>query len=114
MENYVIIPLTSDPDQTIAATIPINGKNVTLKFRVRYNTQGNYWWLTISDKGGNVLVDGLPLVTGDYPAADILEQYQYLGIGSAVVVNVGNTTLDIPDSTTLGTDFVLVWGDSVG
>jgi len=104
---YYIIPLTSDPDQSLTCTVPVNGKNITLRFRVRYNTQAGYWWMTVSDKNGNILVDSLPLLTGQ----NLLEQYQNLGIGSAYLVNTGNTKLDSPDDTTLGSDFVLAWGD---
>lgn len=110
---YNIIPLTSDPDQKFLITIPVDGKNITLNLRVRYNSIGNYWWLTIADKSNKILLDSIPLVTGAYPAADILGQYKYLGLGSAAIVKVGSTFLDIPDNTNLGTDFVLCWGDTI-
>jgi hypothetical protein len=104
------VPLTNEPDQTLSITLPVNGKNINLNLRVRYNTQGGYWWMTISDANGNVLLDALPLLTG----IDLLEQYEYLGIGSAVILNRGNTTLDSPDDKTLGTDFWLIMGDLTG
>lgn len=110
--NYVQIPVTSEPDQRMIVTIPINGQNITLQLRIRYNTQAGYWVMRIADKHGTVLLDSVPLLTGDYPAADILGQYQYLGLGSAFVLNVGAAVQDSPDDTTLGTSFVLVWGDS--
>jgi len=111
--SYKIIPLTTDPDQNFTITLPIDGKNITLFLRLRYNTMGNYWWLSVTDYSGKMLIDSLPLLTGDYPAADILEQYAYLNIGSACVVKTGTAQMDIPDDTNLGTEFVLVWGDRV-
>ena len=41
---------------------------------------------------------------------DLLGQFQHLGFGSAMVINAGNGSLDSPDDSTLGSDFVLVWG----
>jgi hypothetical protein len=104
---YYTIPVTNEPDQNFICTVPVNGQNITLRFRLRYNTQGGYWWLTLADKNGNVLVDGVPLLTGQ----NILEQYQYLNIGSAYVVKTGSSPLDSPDEQSLGKDFLLVWGD---
>lgn len=110
---YSIIPLTTDPSQSFQCTIPIDGKNITLTFLIRYNDIAKYWTMGISDASGNLLIDSLPLVTGEYPAANILAQYAYLGIGSAVVLNIGNLPADRPDDTNLGADYYLVWGDTV-
>lgn len=111
---YSIIPLTNDPDQSLTVTIPVDGKNLTLKLRVKFNDTANYWVMTIIDpKTGNILLDNIPLLTGQYPAADLLGPYKYLGLGSATIVNAGNSQLDYPDSNTLGTDFQLAWGDTV-
>jgi len=74
----------------------------------------NYWVATIADVStGQIILDSLPLVTGQYPAANLLGQYAYLGLGSAVVLNMENSPLDYPDSETLGTIFLLAWGDTV-
>lgn len=112
--GYKIIPLTTDPDQNFKCTLPVDGKNLNLYFRLRYNTEGDCWIMTVYDSNRNILLDSIPLVTGEYPSADILGQYEYLGLGSTCVINIGNTEMDIPDATNLGTDFVLVWGDTVG
>lgn len=112
--SYVVIPLTPDPDQQFNCTIPIDGKNVTLSLRLRYNTAANYWVMTIADpRTGVVILDSIPILTGKYPAADILGQYKYLGLGSACVIKAGDSSVDYPDSTNLGTDFLLVWGDTI-
>lgn len=112
MATYYELPITSDPDQTFSCTIPINGKNVTLNFRLRYNDQAGFWWLTISDQSGNILLDSLPLLSPASPNGNILEQYQYLGIGSAYLIKTGSLPDDSPNSSNLGTDFKLLWGDA--
>jgi hypothetical protein len=110
-----IIPLTANPDQTLTCTLPVDNKNITLNLRFRYNTIGEYWWMSATDAiTSKMLIDGVPLVTGEYPAADLLEQYAYLGIGSAVIVPVGSPLIDRPTDANLGTEFVLLWGDTVG
>ena len=112
--SFKIIPLTSSPDQAFKITIPVDGKNLKLKLRVRFNTAANYWVMSIYDAASNtLLLDAVPLLSGGYPAGDLLGQYRYLGLGSAAILNVGNSTMDSPDSTNLGTDFLLAWGDSV-
>lgn len=110
--GYKIIPLTTDPDQTFTVTIPVDGKNITVDLRVRYNTQSNYWWLSVS-QSGSVLLDSIPLLTSDYPAGDILQPYRYLNLGSAALIKTSDIQQQNPDSANLGTDFVLVWGDTV-
>lgn len=109
----MIIPLTNNPDQNFITTIPVDGKNLTLKLRISFNTAANYWVLSITDpKTGKLILDNIPLLAGEYPAADLLGQYKYLGLGSATIVNVGNNSMDSPDSTNLGSDFLLLWGDT--
>lgn len=113
MSDYRIIPLTTDPNQYFDCTIPINGQNKTLRFNVRYNDVDKYWWLEIRDPLTNVYIaDNIVLITGNSPSADLLEQLQHIGIGSAAVINVSGKSTDRPDDTNLGSDFVLVWGDS--
>ncbi|HBC94305.1 MAG TPA: hypothetical protein DCZ10_15760 [Pelotomaculum sp.] len=105
--SYYTIPLTSDPSQNFTCTIPVDGRNITLRFRINYNDIAGYWWMSITDSSGALLIDSLPLLTGQ----NILGQYQYLGIGSAYLYNNGSSE-DNPDNTNLGTDFLLIWGDS--
>ena len=120
--TFSIIPLTSEPDQRMRVTIPVDGKNLTLRLRVRYNGAAGCWMMAISDDGGNLLLDSVPLLMGQYPAADILRPYRYLGLGSAMVLNAGaapTTSLDSPTSTQLGdgtnpsAPFLVMWGDTV-
>jgi hypothetical protein len=116
MYQYSIIPLTSEPDQRLRVTIPIDGKNVTLRLRCRYNSIASCWMMTISDDTGNVLLDSLPLLPGDYPAGDLLRPHRYLGLGSACLVNAGAQPTfpsDGPTSATLGSGgWQLIWGST--
>ena len=107
-----IIPLDSTPNQTFTTQVNVNGQNMSLKFDIRYNETAAYWVMTITDSpSGKILVDSLPMVTGVAPAGNLLGQYEYLGIGSAYLLNMTNSPMDYPDSTNLGTDFILAWGD---
>jgi hypothetical protein len=51
------------------------------------------------------------LITGFYPAANLLQQYGYLAIGSAFILNTGNAESDFPSEANL-TQFSLLWGDT--
>lgn len=110
--GYKIIPLTSDPDQQFNCVIPVDNKNIKLSFRLRYNTEAEYWVMSIT-KDGSMLVDSLPLLYSEFPAADVMGQYSYFGIGSACICKTSTTELDRPDNASLGDKFVLVWGDTV-
>lgn len=111
--NYQIIPLSNSPNQTLLVTLLVDGSNLTLQFGFRYNEMASYWVMQIVEpSSGQIILDSIPLVTGDYPAANILSQYAYMQIGSCYLVKVGATSNDYPDDTDLGTDFVLVWSDT--
>ena len=106
------IPLDTTPDQEFHITVEANGQNIPLILHIRYNTEGQFWKMDISDgRTAKMLISGVPLVTGEYPAADLLRPFSYLGIGSAMVLNVTDATeRDIPGLFDLGTDFILLWG----
>ena len=73
--SYQIVPLTCDPNQTFNSTLSIDGKNKNLKFKVSYKSVAQYWVMTIIDGNtGDIILDSMPLMTGDYPAANVLEQ----------------------------------------
>jgi len=117
--SQVVLPITAGSNQTFTSTLPVDGGNVTLTFAFTWNEQGGYWWVTITDVNGNLLLDGVPVITGLYPAANLLRQYQYLGIGSAYLVPNSATLPDNPDFSNLGTSttaglqtFSLIWSDS--
>jgi len=106
------IQLSSLPNQTFQSTISVDGNNITLQFFVRYNSIAGYWTMRITDPLTNtILIDSLPLVTGDGLAQNLLAQYSYLKIGSAYLINIDNVDPD-PTSENLGVNFVLLWGDT--
>jgi hypothetical protein len=107
-----IIPLDPDPDQEFYVVVEVGRQNIALIIRLRYNTEGECWFMSIKNpRDGKLLLDSAPLVTGEYPAADMLRQYQYLGLGSAMIIPTTNVPpTEIPDLSNLGTEFVLVWG----
>lgn len=107
-----IIPLTSQPNQTMTVSLNIDGSTLTLRLNIRFNEMAGWWVMIIADQFGNMIIDGVPLVTGDYPAANMLEQYAYLEIGSCFMINISQTPIDSPNLTNLGNDFVLLWADT--
>jgi hypothetical protein len=92
--------------------LSVNNSTFTLNLVVSYNAMAGYWQLAISDVNGGLLIASVPLITGWYPAANVLTQYQYLQIGSAYLLNTGGAAMDYPDQTSLS-QFSLVWGDNV-
>ena len=106
------IPLTADPNQVFAVSLPVDGKNLDLILELRYNTEAGYWTMDVLDKTRNPLLAAIPLFTGTAPAADLLGQYGYLGIGRAVIVPSGHTTTGQPNDQNLGAEFFLLWGDT--
>jgi hypothetical protein len=90
--------------------LSVDGSTLVLNLRVNYNETAKYWIMAVSDASNNLLIDSLALVTGFYPAANLLPPS--LGIGSAQVLNVSGTSQDYPDATNLGSDFLLVWDDT--
>jgi len=110
-----VIPLTTDPNQSFTCVIPIDKDNRRLNIDLRYNEVAEYWCMTIHDpEQRKILIDSLPLLVGEFPVADILQQYRYLGLGSATIVAVGPTEPNTnPSDKNLGSGFALVWGDTV-
>lgn len=106
------IPLLTAPNQSFSAQLTVDGQPLTLSFLLGWSSMAQYWQLQLSDVNGVVLVASIPLVTGDYPAANLLAQYGYLEIGSAYLLNTGNAATDYPNADNLS-QFSLVWGDTI-
>lgn len=105
------ILLTQAPNQTFTVQLSVNGAPLTLGLQLSYSVMSGWWQLRISDVNGAVLVASVPLITGYYPAANILAQYGYLQIGSAYMLNTGNSASDYPSANNL-VNFSLVWSDN--
>ena len=107
-----IVPLTSSPNQSFSVNLQVDGQPLTLNLTIRWNEMAGYWVMSISDANGVLLIDSIPLITGWFPAANILAQWGYLKIGSAFVINEGTSSSDYPGNSDLGTNFDLLWDDT--
>lgn len=106
-----IIPLTQTPNQTFTAQLTVDGGPLTLAFSLSYSAMSGWWQLQVYNAQGLLLLASVPLVTGYYPAANLLAQYGYLEIGSAYLLNTGNSADDYPGASNL-TSFSLLWSDT--
>jgi len=110
--TYCNIRLKSLPNQRFATTIPINGENKRFELTFAWNERAGYWVMGIFDpKNGAAILDGIPLLLGEYPVDDLLGQYPHLGLGSCVLVPRSQEATD-PTADNLE-NFVLRWGDTV-
>ena len=111
MSNQTV-PLTTANNQTFTVQLTVNGQPLTLNLGISYAAMAGYWQMSVSDVNGNLLIGSVPLITGEYPAANLLAQYQYLQIGSAYLLNTSDSSADYPGQSNLP-QFTLVWGDNV-
>jgi len=72
--------------------------NVTYTFTVQWRDAAGLWFLDIADASGNAIISGIPLVAG----ADLLGQYDYLGIGGALICSTDGDLTANPTKTNLG------------
>lgn len=108
--TVVNIPLTNDPNQTFTCSVPAGNTNRLLQFFIAWNAIAGYWTMSLKDAQTNTdLVMGLPLITGQAPAADLLRQLQYLGIGSAYIAKANQAAADYPGVDDWGVNFFLIW-----
>lgn len=108
-----IIPLSALPNQSLVVPLNIDGGVTDYTLVLRYNEVAEFWVLTLSNSSGTLILDSIPFVTGNTPAGNILGQYAYLKVGSAYILNVSSVSSpDYPNNLDLGTDFVLLWGDT--
>ena len=84
-----IIPLTNSPNQTLTVALNVNGEVLRLGLFITYSEMAQYWLMSISDSQGNLLLSSIPIMTGSWPAANLLAQQGYLNIGSAYIINLG-------------------------
>src|SRR5579883_2697483 len=104
-----LVPVTAAPNQALTVSLAVNGSSITLNLGLAYNRISGCWMMSIADQSGNPLLSSIPLLTGDWPAANILGPYEYLEIGSAFVINQSGGPFDWPNDSTLGQSFFLIW-----
>jgi hypothetical protein len=85
-----LIPANQEFDISLA--------NVSYHLRIKWNSFSNAWILYIEDSQQNPIIGGIPMITG----CDLLEQYAYLGIGGAMIVQSTNNPDLVPGYATLG------------
>ena len=111
-----LVPLTPAPNQTITVALSVDNAPLTLTLVLHYNEVAIYWAMTIYDVNNNLLLDSIPLITGNDPACNILKQYSYLQIGSCFIINetglTGVGAPNYPNNSDLGTSFAMIWGDT--
>lgn len=103
-----IIPITTAPNNSFSCKIPVDSKNIMIYFFARFNEVAGYWLVSLSDGKNTDYIRNLPVL----PSDNILEQYSYLGVGSAYILKSASVIEEWPTSSTLGTDWVLVWSDT--
>jgi hypothetical protein len=103
-----IIPLTNAPNQSMGVSLNVDGKVLRLNLSIFYNEMAQYWVLDIADSSNNLLLSSVPLITGSWPAANLLEQQSYLKIGSWFLINLGQVPDDYPNAFELGNNFLLL------
>jgi len=95
------IPLTSDPQQF---SITLGGIDYLVLLTYKNVNEGG-WVIDISDKIGNVLVSGIPLVTG----TDILSPHGHLGFKGGLSIETSDPSSPVPTFENLGIDTLLIW-----
>jgi hypothetical protein len=98
------LALTNKPNQTFKTTIPGDTRNLSFILTQSYNAQAGYWVLGIYDVSKNPIVLNIPMLCG----YDLLGQYQYMNIGSIVIINTGDQAQLNPDNINIS-NFVLAW-----
>jgi hypothetical protein len=107
-----LVQLDASPGQTFNVTLNVNNALLTLGLALNYNVMAGYWMMTIFDQVGNLLLSNIPMLTGTWPAGNLLQPYGYLRIGSAFLINVSGDTGDYAGSTNLGNSYNLIWDDN--
>lgn len=82
-----------------AQKFSISLSGVTYNLTLVFNTMSDCWVLDIADINNVPLVCGIPLVTGH----DLLEQFEYLGIGGGLLCLTDSTPEVVPTYDNLGT-----------
>ena len=108
-----VVSLTSQPNQALTVQLVVDGAALTLNLYIAWSPMAGVWLMDVADATGALLLTCIALVTGVWPAANLLAQYGYLKIGSAYILNTSNDVAAFgPSADNLGSTFLLVWGDT--
>lgn len=108
--SYYEIPLTTTAFSQTAFKLTLgNDRNINILLKLRYYDLYSLWVADVVDNStGEELITAMPLV----PGVDLLGQYEYLDIGSAYIIAAEPTSLQQPDNETLGSTWLLAWGEA--
>jgi len=109
--SLVTIPLTNDPNQSLAVTLPGDTQNIPVRLSVSWNRIAGYWTLSISDSNDTPIVVGIPMLSSDGLYGDLLAQSKYLGLGTFFINPLSNNLDGIPQLGDWGINYTLCWGD---
>ena len=107
--SYYEIPLTTTPFDQKTFKLTLDGeRNINILLKLRYYDLYELWVADVCDNStGEELITGMPLV----PGIDVLGPNAYLNNVSAHIAAAGPTTQEQPDTETLVSAWVLLWGD---
>ena len=101
------------PNQKMVVVVPVDDENRFFEIEANYNEIAEYWTMTIRDvETGKDILTGIPLLTSFGDFANIMKQYGYKNIGSVYVYPKQFTKASRPNDTNLGTDYIILWGDT--
>lgn len=103
---YSQFNLSNDPNQSFKVTVSGDSKDISFLVQISYNSMAEYWTMSLLNPNTNApIVTGIPLQCGH----DLLEQFQYLNMGSVVLANGSNISdFTRPKGTNLS-NFYLIW-----
>jgi Domain of unknown function (DUF6983) len=107
-----LLSLTNSPNQSLLLDLTVDGAPLTLYATIYYSEMAGYWLIDLYSEPDVPLLLSTPLITGVWPAANMLGQFGYLTIGSLFVLNVTGAQDDYPDDTELGNRFAVLWSDT--
>ena len=108
-----IVPVTNDAHQSLTISLSIDGGIRTLQLAFKYSEMADYWIMSVRDQAGSLQLDSIPVLPSPWPAANFLAPYAYLGIGSCQAIALSSTTGNDIRARNLGSDFMLIWDDTV-
>lgn len=89
------IPLSP---QSQVFNIVLSGTTYRLTFKWNTDPFGGGWFMDIANSSSVPLIQGIPLVTG----ADLLAQFEYVGIAGQLIVQTDHNTDAVPTYVNLG------------
>lgn len=107
------IPLTNSPNQTFSCTVPVNGDNKDFTITLNYNSQAEYWAMTVVDSvTQEILFSQLPMLFSFFEYANMITQLEYKQIGSIYICPIQETQASRPNDLDIGQKYVLIWSDN--